>query len=174
MIKIAVMSTDDNIKHEFCAQLEAEFKEKGKKALVIANKLNPYQFNNHGNEIPFILWSFAGQMLSEIQHAHYDDFDVLICQSTIIDPFLYAQVIGRHDPELGSFANGAFGWMEQYDTIVYIKNSKLVTEVLFEETEIGMLELAYERWVERNKDRYPISVLHSDSITKNKNKWLKE
>jgi hypothetical protein len=170
MIKIAVLSTDISAKKIFCNKLVKEFDERGKKSIILTQTTLESPFKDsidYYNEDA--LWVWCRCALNELEAAI--KHDAVIVQCCVLEPFFYAASNDYCGPNLDLYRIAANEWAESYDTIVWLKNSKLLQMQDYDITQEFRIEMMYANWITERLDRLPITVKDSQEVFEDK-KWL--
>lgn len=171
MIKIAVISSYESLKYDFCRKICDECIEHGEKAAVLPDTTKISPFTGVDNIEEHVLWSYSSLLLNELESL--PNYSVAITPCCAIEPFSYASINNVRTNQLLRLSHAACLWMETYDTIIFIKNGYAYREGDFDRQYYAKLEEEYCRVVEELlSNDLPVSIFEAKNVINEEREML--
>jgi hypothetical protein len=125
ILKVACIGTHGVGKTTFCYHLAKVFKGQGKNVHIVQERVrfSPFPIN-HGMAPETAIWASVNQVSKELE-ASQRGFDVIICDRSAYDTFMYARYLGLDSPNLRATEEMAKEWLGTYDEFYWIRPDML-------------------------------------------------
>ena len=166
-MKICVIGTHGTGKTTFCERLKEDFESSGNSVCMLHDTLreNRSLLSSAFSETQALI-NYADQMKKEL-HAQ-DEPDIVICDRSIMDSFMYTKALGKRSRRLDSCMASAREWMHSYSIIVYITSCKHpITCDGWRNTSNDFQELVeneFTEWLCRNNEGYALTIINSSEV----------
>lgn len=165
MIKIAVISTDMIARLFLANKIAKELKANDPSRSIGCTHsyelAGPYM--DESDKVPeHVLHWFCQSVSDDISSCVRND--CVVSSGSVIDPFVYAHVMGINSIQVLKAASMAFSLAETYDAVVWIMN-------LYPTADKEDLEKEYGRMVKKLQEIVPVTIVDCDEIY-SEEKWL--
>jgi len=119
--KVACIGTHGVGKSTFCYQLAKQFKSQGRNVHIVQERVrfSPFPINT-GMSVETAIWASANQVSKELETSQRG-FDVIICDRSSYDTFMYAAYFKLESPTLAATQKMAEAWLSTYDAFYWIR-----------------------------------------------------